>query len=233
MNYILIYDKNGTYNGFYNDMNVADSVLKSNSDLKYCFISNRIHDYVYNKLPYIKIKVIDVDDIMSEYIQNKNSDIEKPIIDSENYFTIIDPSIDMSIIKTEIIKNIKKFCGRSIVAGLFVKLSSGEEKLFSFKTEDQINLSEIVKHYSENDMIFYHANGEYDTLYSYKDILTIYKALYNNKLYNQIYTQILCQWIIDSYTEEMYRNKDVISYGYNNQDIQERVDKIYNEQKIL
>ena len=49
-------------------------------------------------------------------------------------------------------------------------------------------------------MVYYHADGENDTLYSYSDIVTIYKTLYNNKIYNQIYTETLCSWINDNLT---------------------------------
>ena len=83
-------------------------------------------------------------------------------------------------------------------------------------------------------MVYYHADGENDTLYSYSDIVTIYKTLYNNKIYNQIYTETLCSWINDNLTAETLEEKqNIISYGFCTDEIMERISDVYDSQKLL
>ena len=148
-------------------------------------------------------------------------------------YTPQEREIDINKVRKSLCKYIKRLCGNYITSGLEIVLSSGEAKHFSFKVEDQINLSDFVHNKKDGDLIFYHADGEYNTSYTYADICLIYKALYNNKLYNQIYTQILCEWINNNYTVEMYQNKEiVIDYGYTNDDISAEVNIIYEQQKL-
>ena len=67
---------------------------------------------------------------------------------------------------------------------------------------------------------------------TYSDVKHIYLTLLNNKTYNLIYCQVLCKWILDNYTEEMYDNKNIIEYGYTNDYIASEVEKYYEAQKI-
>lgn len=169
-------------------------------------------------------------------IEEVKTTLENPmdfIIDSLDYFSFISCQTDIEQVKKNLIKSIKEKCGLYITSGMDVTLSTGEIKHFSFKMEDQINLSELVNTKQGGDSIFYHADGEYNTLYSYEDICLIYKTLYNNKVYNQIYTQVLCEWILANYTLEVYKAKDpVVDYGYTTDDITSEVSSIYEEQKL-
>lgn len=226
----VIFKNDGTLRGFYTNLEVIESIIYPNNvkslenNLRYCCITMEMHQYALS-FPNIKINI--------EYIDKQDTD-DIPIIDSKDGFILSEKEIDLNNIISELISSIKGCCRNMIIMNQSVTLSDGNTKEFSYKIEDQINLETIKNNYKPGDMIFYHATGEYDTLYSYEDILIVYKTLYNNKLYNQIYTQILCQWITNNYTNELHESKDdIIIYGYSNQEIEERVRVLYDEQKLL
>ena len=213
----IIYDNHGIFHGFYDDEIVVKNVLKDNS---YCCISKNMRDYMLNNLPNIKIKT------------NLITDTET-VIDDLKYFESIPTTIDINKIKNRLISIIKSTCQDYIFHGNAVVLTSEEVKDFSFKIEDQINLKELVDNHHKGEFLYYHANGEYDQLYSYDDIVNIYYTLYNNKLYNQIYTQVLCNWINNTFTLKMYKAKDfIVEYGYTNDEIVTEVNKRYEQQKL-
>lgn len=214
----IIFDNDGFFKGFYNDFEVVQQFLNGNNN--YCAITNESRNTLLSMFPNAKIK--------TELITN--SEI---IIDSLDYIEQIPIFINIEKIKRNLIKTIKSTCGSYIIQGNSVLLSTGETKDFSYTVEDQINLKELVDNHQSGDLIYYHANGEFDTLYSYEDIVTIYKTLYNNKVYNQVYTQILCDWINNHYTLEMYEKKEpVIDYGYSNDEILKEVNSRYEQQKL-
>jgi len=154
-------------------------------------------------------------------------------LDEEKYFLFEAPiSINMEMVKENLVSLIKNKCQEFITNGLNIELSSGKSKLFTFKIEDQINLKNMYEMYSEKDVILYHASNESFEEYTYSDVKHIYLTLLNNKTYNLIYCQVLCKWILDNYTEEMYDNKDIIEYGYINDYIASEVEKYYEAQKI-
>lgn len=160
-------------------------------------------------------------------------DSEDTIIDSEDFFKI-EVLFDITDKINKLIGDFKCTCNKYIIKGLDIGLSTGDIKHFSFKIEDQINLTALVLNHADGDEVFYHADGEYDTLYNYADIVTIYKTLYNNKLYNQIYTQVVCNWMKNNLTLEILEDKEhVLSYGYSNDEITERVGELYDSQKLL
>lgn len=222
--YIIYYNKTGNFYGFYDDNEIAEGIITENSDLTYKQITPEVHKYILSHMYNPGKPIIDL---------NKVANIET--INSTNCIIEQTPKIrSLESIKKSLISNIKAQCGKFITNGLFIGLSTDEVKEFSFKIEDQINLKELVDNHSENDMVYYHANGEFDTEYSYTDILTIYKTLYNNKIYNQIYSQILCKWITDEFTQEMYDSKEyIIDYGYSNDYILEEVTSKYESNKLL
>ena len=216
MNYYVTYDNYLKFSGFF------DNIQSLPNNLKYIKISKSLKDTLISVLSYSK-------DVTFKTGLDNNL-----IYDDINDICIIKyDDFNLEQIKNALIKRIKETCEEFITSGLLINIGT-EIKDFSFKIEDQINLKELVDNYSNSDYVYYHANNEYNTLYSYKDIVKIYKELYNNKLYNQIYTQTLCKWIIDNYTKEMYEDKEfIISYGYSNNFILKEVEECYEQYKLL
>ena len=90
-----------------------------------------------------------------------------------------------------------------------------------------------MDNYKTGDIINYHANNDILYIeYPYDDIYEIYKTLYNNKIYNLIYSSVLCKWIMENYTDELESSSVVISYGYSNDDIREEVEAAYAKQRL-
>ena len=189
----IIFDNDGAFNGFYTDLGVVQQFLNDNN--QYCAITTEMRNTLLSMLPNAQIK--------TNLITNSET-----VIDLLEYIEPIPITIDIEKIKRNLIKTIKAACGGYIIHGNSVHLSTGESKNFSYTVEDQINLKAFVDNHQFGDFIYYHAKGEFDTLYSYEDIVTIYKTLYNNKVYNQIYTQVLCGWLNKHYTLEMYEAKE-------------------------
>ena len=225
------YTNSGEYIGVTNTPITLETICKDNDIANYYIdtISSEIHQTI------IRAKAVFTINVEAVTVA-KLSTGESFIFDSIDYLIFEKTIQDISKIRRTIIQRLKYACGKSIVAGLLVTLSTGETKQFSFKLEDQINLESFVNTRKSGDYILYHADGEYsNTLYSYEDIVTIYTALYNNKLYNQIYTQVLSQWILNNLTLEMYNTEKhnvQYEYGYSNDEILEEVESIYEQQKL-
>lgn len=218
--FYLIYSDNGDFCGIFESEDMACKAVNDNYGLHKCILSDRMHKYILGMTADFTIN--------ANMIKN-----EETVIDSEDFF-IAESSIGIDELKNETIARMKAVCRAYITAGCDIELSTGETGHFSFKIEDQINLSALVSGHSGGDKVYYHADGRYDTLYDYADVVTIYKTLYNNKLYNQIYTQILCSWINNNLTQEMLEEKQVIlSYGYCDDEMAERIGEIYDSQKLL
>ncbi len=213
----IVYDKNGEHKGFYDDEEI---IIKNFPDLNYNFITEDIYKII---LTYGYRIHMNLDKI------NKNT-----IIDSMDYITIIKPEFDWDKRKRILINTIKQECKKYIVEGKMVEIQSSKElKQFTYKIEDQINIKNILDNYNKEQEIYYHASGELDKVYNYKDIVQIYKELENNKNYNLIYTDTVCKWIEQNYTEEMYRDKEnIISYGFATEEMIEEVEQKYAKQLL-
>ena len=213
----ITYDKKGDFQGFYDD---EELIIKNFPDFYYNLITKKVYDTIltYGNKIYIHFDKI-----------NKNT-----IINSMDYITLIKPSFNLNKKKQMLIHSIKQECKKYIIEGKIIEIPSDKEiKQFTYKIEDQINLRNILDNYRNNETIYYHASGEFDTLYSYEDILQIYKELENNKNYNLIYTDCLCQWIDKNYTEELYQNKEyIITYGFATEELIEEVEQKYAKQLL-
>ncbi len=216
----LIYDNAGTFQGFFTK-EAADNILNEQSELHKSPVSPKMHKFLMN---------CDSDFLIN--VDMINSDENE--IDDKKFITVISNVINDDELKREFINNMKSRCRFYIISGTDVKLSTGETKHFSFKLEDQINLTALVTNHTKDDQVYYHADEENDTLYNYADIVTIYKTLYNNKIYNQIYTEVLCNWIDNHFTAETFEEKQyIISYGFCTDDMRERIGELYDSQKLL
>lgn len=227
--YYIAYDEEGNYEGITDTLITFEVMMKeSGESFLISPLTEDAHAALFNQH---KRYTINVDKI--EETKNALDDSSAFVIDSLDYFNFISCQTDMAQVRKNLIKSVKEKCGNYITSGMDITLSSGNIKHFSFKVEDQINLSELVNSKQSGNIIFYHADGEYNTTYSYEDICLIYRTLYNNKVYNQIYVQVLCEWILANYTLEMYKAKDIIvDYGYTNDEITLEVNSIYEQQKL-
>lgn len=219
--FYILFSEKGKFIGFFDNLDSLKIVQENNPNSLF----NEINEDIKAELISLGSILIDIDKITSD-----------TIIDSLDYF-IIKPQLEIDIdsIKEVLSNHIKEDAGKYIVKGLVITLpSTNEAKEFTYKIEDQINLKEIVDNYTSGDYVFYHAKGETnDILYLYEDLKYVYKELYNNKIYNLIYSTVLVNWIKDNYTEEMYNNKEnVIIYGFSNDEIKEKVENLYEQQKI-
>ena len=227
--FYIAYDEDGNYEGVTDTLITFEVRIKEyGENLLVTPITSEIRNALFGKHKRYTINV--------NKIEEAKVSMEDPsvfVIDSLDYFNFISCQTDMVQVRKNLIKSIKEKCGNYITSGMDIALSSGDIKHFSFKMEDQINLSELVNTKQEGDVIFYHADGEYNTTYSYEDIYLVYKTLYNNKVYNQIYTQVLCEWVLANYTLEMHKAKDpVVDYGYTNDEITLEVNSVYEQQKL-
>mgnify|MGYP000008751740 FL=1 len=221
----VVYTSQGVFIGFYDDIEAINSILQENNEYIYKPITREIRDFILSE-PFNPAKDI---------LFNMNFlTSEVNIIDDKKYLLQEYSSaiIDMEKIKNKMCKNIKTKCGEYITSGLSIQLSDGSEKDFTYSLEDQINIKSFVDNFKSGDMLVYHGTGEMFNLYSYDDILKIYKELENNKIYNLIYTSVLCQYIMKEYTEEMYCNKEIIGYGYSNEQILKEVNTQYEAQLL-
>lgn len=219
INYI-VFEEDGTFKGLYNHLEIISNIIKADSSLKYCVISNEIRDAILGTEAFI---------INTELIKD-----ETTIIDSLDFFSIAEASVNIDTIKQHLIKKIKERANLYITEGIAVNLLDGTSKHYSFKLEDQINLKELIDNNAPDDIIYYHADGELDTEYSYETLKLIYQNLYNNKMHNLIYMDELCKWILNEYTIDDYNNKEfVISYGYINDEILKEVENRYEQVMLL
>lgn len=216
----LIYDAAGCFQGFFTK-ETANNLLNNQSELRKAPVSKKMHKYLMS--------------CSSDFLINTDLIInDETEIDDKKFIAIIPNSISDDELKKKFKGDMKSRCHFYITSGTDVELSTGETKHFSFKLEDQINLTALVANHTENDSVYYHADDENDTLYSYSDIVTIYKTLYNNKIYNQIYTEVLCHWINNHLTAETFEEKQhIISYGFCTDDMRERIGELYVSQKLL
>ena len=113
-------------------------------------------------------------------------------------------------VKAEKINQFKTMCYAVIVAGVDVEID-GEQKHFSYDSEDQTNIKEIfdLALATKIDQ-FYHADGETCALYSVESIIKIYAAESMNKLGNITYYN---QMRIYIGTLETIDEVEAITYG--------------------
>lgn len=218
--YFLIYDNNNRFCGMFDKETESDKAIQSDAMLHKCTISKKVHKYILGT--------------MAEFTINTDLiESESDVINDINLI-IAEIAVDIEKIKINLIHDFKRTCGKYIKYGAYIELSDGTIKKFSFKLEDQINLKTLLENAKQGDELYYHADDELNQEYSYEDISTIYKELYNNKVFNQIYTGVVCNWIADNFTEDMYLGKSaILTYGYSNDEIEEKVGELYEQQKLL
>jgi hypothetical protein len=216
----IIYYYNGNFRSFCSDEERAKNIISKNTDLAY----NEISKSEYNKILRCHNEIhFNVEKISAD-----------TIIDSGEYWCEIDPTKSYTIdeIQDSIVGNLVNKRDLYIEYGLFLELPYSESGVFSFALEDQLSLKNLIDITDTDSTALYHTTDNIDTEYTYDELSYIYKMLYNNKIYNQIYTQVLSDWVKNNYTREMYDDKDIIPYGYSNDEILEKVGEVYEQQKL-
>lgn len=117
-------------------------------------------------------------------------------------------------LKNKKINELNNICNQTIIEGLDIKLSNNEIKHFSFKEEDQINLTTAYNSVKSGITNFfpYHSDNELCEYYSSEDIITIAETLLQHKTYHITYYNSLKNWI-NSLTEKDEEIVKSIYYG--------------------
>ena len=111
---------------------------------------------------------------------------------------IVEPTIEE--VKEDKIKEISDACRETIFEGIDVKLSNENVKHFSLKTEDQININNLLEQVSIGNIkaengIPYHADGEMCILFSVQDFTLIANEAANFILKQTTYCNHLMAYI--------------------------------------
>lgn len=122
------------------------------------------------------------------------------------------PIIDDSI---EVLRELKRNelslkCNTLIIEGLNI-----EGNQYSLKDEDQINLSVILSQIKDGaTIVSYHPNGKFCTEYTSEKFLSIYQALFQFKVYNTTYCNLIIAKQDDSYLNRCKTASEINSIYY-------------------
>lgn len=128
---------------------------------------------------------------------------EKDIVEECQYYHSYTENDVVSEMNSKI-EEIRNECNKDICSGMSVELSDGSSKMFSYKEEDQTNISEMFVAVMLGATSYsYHENDGNCEMYSAKDIIRIYAALTSMKTSKLTYFNQLKQYIktIDSVPE--------------------------------
>lgn len=222
--YVLFRTEDGSIVGYYNNLEVLNSVKDSQTEpVQFCIMDKDFQGSILTKKVLIDVALIENEDTVidsASYIVENGSDTQ----DAKAY---------LEYIKSNLIEEIRNIGNMYIASGMDMEIS-GEVMHFSFDMNRQLQLKELIDNYKEGDIVYYNASGEFDAEFTYSTIRMIYQTLFNNKVYNHIYTDVLCKWISENYTTDMHESKEIIlTYGYSNDEIIEEVNKRYENAKLL
>ena len=147
---------------------------------------------------------------------------------------IIDVStMSLNEYKNYILSQISKYAQEDICKGDAITLSDKTEGVFTYKIEDQVNLTSsitIIDKLIESEeniseiRLPYHSSGQNCQFYTPFDIITIYFTLFMRSIKIQTYTNALNILVKNGTTKEEI---DKYSYGVNlPEDVQRNVDNI-------
>lgn len=147
---------------------------------------------------------------------------------------IIDVStMSLNEYKNYILSQISKYAQEDICKGDAITLSDKTEGVFTYKIEDQVNLTSsitIIDKLIESEeniseiRLPYHSSGQNCKFYTPFDIITIYFTLFMRSIKIQTYTNALNILVKNGTTKEEI---DKYSYGVNlPEDVQKNVDNI-------
>lgn len=216
-NYI-VFDSEGVFQSFHNSINVITDIY--GDKFSYCEIDVN----VMNALLGLQFTV-KKDMILSSLTK----------IDSIRYFNIIEKSADDEFTEyvSELLNELKRDSDMYAQYGVSLMIH-GTYKVYHYSMSKCQELEYIINTVPDDRTIYYSAAGEFAEEYTKDELVQIHKAIHNNALYNKIYVDRLCNWIVQNFTIDMYKVKDpVISYGYINDEILKEVESRYESSKLL
>lgn len=221
VSYLVCDSVTGEFLGFYNNKTVVDSVILLRNNLIALGIYNQLRDELLTKNFKVNISALSSSDIT---------------IDSMEYITFtfdVEPDdIRLTNIKTAICNEIDMIADDSIKKGIAIDIK-GEQINFKFTHGNQYRLKDLIDNYKPGDIVYYSPDNGFEIAFDYTDIKRAYISLFNNKSYIYIYSDVVCKWIQENLTIELYDSKEEIyTYGYVNDDILAEVNKRYERLKL-
>lgn len=221
INYCVFDTKTGEIFGFYNHLEIVESIISSNLELEHREIQQSIIDRLITVNGRVNL----------DNIKNKTA------IESINDINIIpeiqtDPKYEFETAKTSIIHGITEMGNLYIKKGIDVEIC---EKIQHFDYNDATiaKLKFLINNYSDGDILFYetHDYNEYEVEYGV--IKNIYMQLLDNKIRIESYVGAFLKWIRENLTIDMYQSKEEIyAFGYINENIDMEVDRRYEMLKL-
>lgn len=186
------FDKNVDMSSLLEDMSIFDTIfILTRGGTKCAEYTN--YNTVYKKDEESNILVLSNDG--SVYVEPEEPDYPDPIIPEP-----VEPTLEE--VKTQKIEEISKTCNQNIIHGVYMEID-GEQKLFSYKTEDQSNLLNAVQLAIATQMSMpYHADGCTCRLFTPEEITTLYIKEMTNLTHHQTYTNQLKLYINTLETKE-------------------------------
>lgn len=186
------FDKNVDMSSLLEDMSIFDTIfILTRGGTKCAEYTN--YNTVYKKDEESNILVLSNDG--SVYVEPEEPDYPDPIIPEP-----VEPTLEE--VKAQKIEEISKTCNQNIIHGVYMEID-GEQKLFSYKTEDQSNLLNAVQLVISTQMSMpYHADGCTCRLFTPEEITTLYIKEMTNLTHHQTYTNQLKLYINTLETKE-------------------------------
>jgi hypothetical protein len=194
MTYFMSYDSERMFAGFYND----ESVCKA-AGCSYTQITEKDHDQMCCG----------------------TIDISKPVVDNNGTVSLSAAVSEGSATTKPDSNGLLAKAEEFSSSGLPVKLSDGTVEHFGWPVSVREILSECFR---GQHGAFLSPEGGTIKFYSAADTTLIYKALFNNQVYNYLYSRILYDWSV--------KNKTSAAYGYADDAIIQELEEDYEQQKI-
>lgn len=180
------FDKNVDMSSLIEDMSIFDSIIILTRSESQCGKYDG-YNTIYKKDEEFNILMLSNDG--SIYIEPEP--IDPNPIDPEP----VPPEPTLEEIKSKKITELSEICNFNIVHGVYMEID-GEQKLFSYKTEDQSNLLNALQIAIATQMSMpYHADGCDCRLFSPEEITQLYVLEMTNLTHNQTYTNQLKMYI--------------------------------------
>lgn len=180
------FDKNVDMSSLIEDMSIFDSIIILTRSESQCGKYDG-YNTIYKKDEEFNILMLSNDG--SIYIEPEP--IDPNPIDPEP----VPPEPTLEEIKSKKITELSEICNFNIVHGVYMEID-GEQKLFSYKTEDQSNLLNALQIAIATQMSMpYHADGENCRLFTPEEITTLYVNEMTNLTHHQTYTNQMKMYI--------------------------------------
>lgn len=225
--FIIYSDRTGKFMGFYNNIDVVNSMISNDPDLAI----NEISPNLVNEL-LTEDFAVDIDKVVSKNKQSAINEITRDYIKITPATSMEDEETFESY-KQHLISELNDMKRKYVSYGTNINID-GKLVNFKFDGDHQYRMQEILNHYPSNAVVYYAPADGYETEIKCFDIKRAYIELFNMKTYLHTYVEVFSEWIHIHLTIDMYRSKEEIyTFGYINDYILEEVNNRYDQQKIL